>query len=283
MSTHLLTDDTFATSSVVGSEPREGLFKFVHPHRLRVRGMVLEGKVWLKARLHTDAPKPFLIYGRPRSGTTLLVDLLDQVNGVRCDGELLHSMVVRPVGFLRDLPKRAGPDVQAYGVKLLSYQLMEVQRVIRPLAFFEHLTSMNYSIIHLKRNTWDQTLSLAKAHHSGVYFTKDTDTTNLRLDPEKFVGLLRWNEAMLDYENAVMAQVPHIEINYETHLEDAHRHQSTVDELCRRLSISAQSKVEAPHTRTGGFRGSQKIENLDELVDAAVKAGFEHLRPRQAA
>ncbi|MDJ0859644.1 MAG: hypothetical protein QNJ03_11225, partial [Dinoroseobacter sp.] len=241
------------------------------------------GRVWLKARMKSDAPKPFLIYGRPRSGTTLLVDLLDQVDGVRCDGELLHSLVMRPVGFLRDLPKRAGPDVSAYGVKLLSYQLMEVQRVIRPLAFFENVASMNYSIIHIKRNTWDQTLSLAKAQNSGVYISDTSKTTHLRVDPEKFVGLLRWNEAMLEYENAVMSRVPHIAVHYETDLEDAHRHQATIDRLCRQLGVVAKSKVEAPHKRTGGFLGSQKIENLDELVDAAAKAGFEHLRPRFAA
>lgn len=284
MSTHLLTDESFAASDVVGSEPREGLFKFVHPDRLRLKGVVMEGRVWLKARMQTDTPKPFLIYGRPRSGTTLLVNLLDQVEGVRCEGELLHSLVMRPVGFLRDLPKRAGPNVQAYGVKLLSYQLMEVQRVIRPLAFFENLTSMNYSIIHIKRNTWDQTLSLAKAHHSGVYFSDTSETTRLRLDPEKFVSLLRWNEAMLDYENAVMSQVPHIDVQYETHLENAGSHQPTVDRLCKKLGFVARGPVEALHKqRTGGLRGTQKIENLEELIDASVQAGFEHLRPQYAA
>ncbi|MEM8581326.1 MAG: hypothetical protein AAGF50_09040, partial [Pseudomonadota bacterium] len=200
-----------------------------------------------------------------------------------CDGELLHSLVMRPVGLLRDLPKRAGPNVQAYGVKLLSYQLMEVQRVIRPIAFFERLKALDYSIIHLKRNTWDQTLSLAKAQHSGVYFSGETRASTLRIDPKKFVALLRWNEAMLEYEDAVMSQVPHIPVNYEKDREASGRHQSTVSELCRTLGVEVSIPVQASFKRTGGQRGSQKIENMDELLSRSAEAGFSHLIPRIAA
>jgi hypothetical protein len=210
-------DAAFARDPVVGSEPRRGLYRHIHPHRLRVGGLKVEAKVWLKARIQDDHAKPFVIYGRPRSGTTLLVRLLDQVPHVRCDGELLHDFILRPLGFLRDLPKRAGPDIKAYGVKLLSYQLMEVQHITRPLAFFDALQGMGYTVIHQTRDTWGQTLSLKKAQTSGLYFGESA-MPEMQLDPADFVASLRWNAAMLDYERQVMAHLPHVPVHYDTDL-----------------------------------------------------------------
>ena len=75
------------------------LYRHIHPHRLRLGGVLMEAKVWLKSKTRNDRPIPFVIYARPRSGTTLLVNLLNQVQNLRCDGELLHDLVLRPVGF----------------------------------------------------------------------------------------------------------------------------------------------------------------------------------------
>ena len=165
-------DTRLSQSHVVGSEPREGLFRHIHPHRLRLGGVLMEAKVWLKSKTRNDRPIPFVIYARPRSGTTLLVNLLNQVQNLRCDGELLHDLVLRPVGFLHDLAKRSGPETEAYGVKLLSYQLMEVQKITRPISFFDRISSIGYKVIHLTRATWAQNLSLVKAQHSGLYVYK---------------------------------------------------------------------------------------------------------------
>jgi LPS sulfotransferase NodH len=275
-------DDSFAKNPVVGSEPREDIYGRlgIHPHRLTARALPMEAKVWAKSLLRNDDPKPFLIYGRPRSGTTLLVRLLDQVPAVRCDGELLHNFLVSPVRFLRRLPRRAGPDVQAYGVKLISYQLMEVQRIRRPLAFFDKVAGYGYGVVHLTRDTWDQTLSLAKAQASGLYFTNKARSAprTLRLDPDRFLALLRWNEAMLAYEKAVMAHVEHFQVCYEHGLSKAPHHQPTIDELCAYLGIPS-AEVGVNMRRTGGKTGLQKVENLEDLAAHVRRSNLAHLVP----
>ena len=59
-----------------------------HRDRVSARGYLLEARVALKALVVRGRPERFLILARPRSGTTLLYRLLDQVPGLECDGEM---------------------------------------------------------------------------------------------------------------------------------------------------------------------------------------------------
>ena len=274
-------DIAFARHPVVGSEPRTDIYGRIgiHPDRLNPKSLPMEAKVLVKALLRSDTPKPFVIYGRPRSGTTLLVRLLDQVPEVRCNGELLHYFLLDPVGFLKRLPRRAGPDAKAYGIKLVSYHLLEIQRIRRPLSFFDRIGGFGYSVVHLTRDTWDQTLSLAKAQQSGLYFSKGrTEAQSLRLDPDRFFDLLQWNADMLAYETEVMSHVPHHVVCYETGLKDADHHQSTIDDICRHLGVTS-APVSATMKRTGGEGGLQKVDNLEEVAVRVRQSKLAHLVP----
>ncbi len=274
-------DREFAQHSVIGSEPRLDIYRRlgVHPDRLNPKNLPMEARVFAKSFFRKDSPKPFVIYGRPRSGTTLLVRLLDQVPDVRCDGELLHYLLIDPVGFLKRLPRRAGPEIKAYGVKLISYHLLEVQRIRRPLAFFDEIGAHGYSVIHLTRNTWDQTLSLIKAQSSGVYFSNTKSGLNtLRIDPDQFLALLRWNENILSYERAVMAHVPHTLVHYDVDLAQADQHQQTIDRLCTALEVHS-APVNATLRRTGGKSGLQQVENIDDLAEKVRQSDLKHLIP----
>jgi len=275
-------DRALARHPVVGSEPREDVYRRlrVHPDRLNFKNLPMEAKVWGKSLLRNDRPKPFVIYGRPRSGTTLLVRLLDQVPDVRCDGELLHYFLVDPVGFLARPPRRAGPDVKAYGVKLISYHLLEIQRIRRPLAFFDKIGTHGYSVIHLTRNSWDQTLSLAKAQLSGLYFSKTgRESQTLHIEPDRFLALLEWNEKMLAYEKEVMGHVDHVPVHYDTDLKAADLHQPTIDRLCDYLGVQ-QARVGSTLRRTGGKEGLQRVENLDRIAARVRDSAFAHLVPQ---
>ncbi|MEL6886415.1 MAG: sulfotransferase [Pseudomonadota bacterium] len=274
-------DKEFAKHCVVGSEPRRDIYGRlgIHPDRLNLRSLPMEAKVWAKSLVQNDAPTPFLIYGRPRSGTTLLVRLLDQLPQVRSEGELLHYFLFHPVEFLRRLPKRAGPDVQAYGVKLISYHLMEIQRIRQPLAFFDCIGAYGYKVIHLTRNTWDQTLSLMKAQESGVYFSNSgSDPQMLHLNPERFLRLLKWNVDMLDYENAVMSHVEHFPVFYDRDLKETHRHQKTIDALSAFLNVAPRT-VKSRMQRTGGAKGLQKVANMEEIAAHVRQSELAHLVP----
>jgi hypothetical protein len=272
-------DRDLARHPAIGSEPKDGyVLGRIHPHRVRLSGVAMQARIAAKAMTRNDNPAKLLIFGRPRSGTTLLVHLLNQLDGMRCDGELLHDFIPAPLRLLRDLPKRAG--ARAYGVKLLSYQMTEVQKIRLPLAFFDAVVAQGYTILHLRRGTWAQTLSLAKAQGSGVYFVERAKSVpdSIDLDPARFVESLAWNERMLAFEDAVMAHVPHIRVDYETGLKDSGVQQATIDRVADALGL-ARGPVTAQIARTGGDDGRVKLGNLDALLAAATQAGLSHLLP----
>src|SRR5690606_22640270 len=66
----------------------------------------------------------FVIVCLPRSGSELLVDLLGQLPGVTCDGELLQEPVLRPVRFLEGRARLGRlRGARAWGCKLLVQHL----------------------------------------------------------------------------------------------------------------------------------------------------------------
>lgn len=282
MQTRAKLDDKLAQDPAVGSEPRGDIYGRIgiHPDRLKLRSLPMEARVMAKSLFGQGNPKPFVIYGRPRSGTTVLVRLLDQVPQVRCDGELLHFFLLDPVGFLARLPKRVPQNIGAYGVKLISFHLTEIQRLRRPLAFFDKLATHDYAVLHLTRNTWDQTLSLAKAHKSSYYKNRPggAPAQTLHLDPARFLELLRWNEAMLSYERKVMAHVPHLPVTFEDDLSTAEFHQPTIDRICAHLGVTS-APVKAKSPRTGGKGGLLAVENLEEVARHVKNSDFAHLLP----
>ena len=264
-------DAAFRRHPAVGSEPRGGKG---HPHRRHAVGLKVEARILAAALLRRARPEPFLIYARPRSGTTLLVQLLQQVPDITCSGELMHSIIASPRLLLRTAPMTARR--RAYGFKVLSYQLTEVQRVLRPLAFFDDALGLGYRLIHLRRGTYEQTLSLVKAQMLQQYHLRPGETARAaetEIDPARFVEMLQWNARMLEYEDAVMAELPHLRLQYEDDLRAPERHQPTVDRICEALGLPS-GPVRATLVRTGGEDGRIRVRNMDALREAAERAGF---------
>ncbi len=66
-----------------------------HKDRASARGYLFEARVWAESMVRHRGPKRFLMVGRPRSGTTLLRRLLNQVAEIHCDCEMLHHAVLQ--------------------------------------------------------------------------------------------------------------------------------------------------------------------------------------------
>ena len=233
-----------------------------HKDRASWRGYAFEARVHAKALKVRNTPKKFLMVGRPRSGTSLLRGLLNQVPGVQCDGEMLHHAVMAPQVFLNKL---AGiKSVPVYGSKILSYQIFEVQKIKDPASFLEALLEEAYTLIHVRRETFDQALSLsvAQAGH-GYHLRKGEEhaVQEVTVDEDLFARQVRHHAAMLDYEDLLFSGLPHIKVQYEDDLKDPPQHQKTVDRICEALGV-ASGPVEAKLARASERR---QIVNLDSL------------------
>ena len=135
---------------------------------------------------------------------------------------------------------------------------------------------MSFRLIHIRRRTWDQSLSLSVAQASDQYHLRDPKRARIRhlsLDPGRFVDQIRWNLAMLDYETRLLADLPHMVVDYEADLKHPVDHQPTVDRICNGLGLPS-GPVHADLARTVETR---RIDNLDALHAAIRKAGLDHV------
>jgi hypothetical protein len=273
-------DRALSRHPAIGSEPKER-YRFggrVHPSRLDFSSLTMQARIYAKALVRADRPRTFLIFGRPRSGSTVLLELLNKVPAIRCDTELLHDITLFPSLFVRALARRAGSEV--YGLKLLSYQMTEVQRIHRPLAFLGGLVGEGFAMIHLRRDTWAQTLSLMKARESSVFALERARhiPETLVIPEERFVACLAWNARMLAFEDEVMSHLPHLRVQYETDLLEAASHQPSIDAICAHLGAPS-GPVSAGRKRISAEPGRMRVANLDALRAAAAEAGLGHLLP----
>lgn len=242
-----------------------------HKDRASLSGYAFEAQVWAKSLFVRNAPRRFLMVGRPRSGTSLLRDLLNQVDGLHCDGEVLHHAVLAPHAFLKRL---AGiKQARVYGSKLLTYQIFEVQKIADVPGFFERLAADGCTLIHVRRATFGQSLSLTVAQLAGRAYhirgAASAERQRLTVDPDLFARQIRHNRAALDYEDRLFSELPHHVVQYEHDLSRAERHQSTVDRLCAVLNI-ASGPVAANLSRVSEYR---EVTNLDMLRAVAMKEG----------
>ena len=245
-----------------------------HKDQVSAKGYSFEAKIALKTMFNAPHEgQKFIVYCRPRSGSTLLVQLLSQVPQIRCDGEVLHHSVLAPSRFLSRLASRT-PD-RTYGAKIVSYQLLEVQRTPDQQAFLDGLAEDGFLFVHLKRNTFDQALSLCIAQKIQKYHYKTDETGTVRsreltVDPDLFLKQVAWNALMLDFENRQMANLPHITVDHDTELAQSELHQSCVDRVCSALNV-ATAPVEATLKQA---RKMTRVANMDALIDIAVANGF---------
>jgi len=252
----------------IGDPYRFGLW---HQDRASLKGYAFEARISLKSLARRGDPRKFLILGRPRSGTTLLQRLLNQVEGLRCDGEVLHHAVLRPVDFL-DRHARTR-DTAIAGAKIISYQMFEVQRIPDHGAFLAALAARGFRFIHIRRNTYKQCLSLSTAQETQHYHAalgQGGASRAFALDPDRFERQVRWNLAMLDYEEKLLAPHDPLVIHYDRELRDAPGHQACIDRICRWLDHPS-SPVHADLERTSA---RTEITNQAELKARLEAAGL---------
>lgn len=211
----------------------------------------------------------FVLFGRGRSGTTALVSMLDDVPGLRCEGEVLHNYV--PFPYRHVLGRAARCSAEAYGCKILSYQLKDVQRPPGPREEFlrtlhhEH----DFQILYLHRtNLVRHALSNIRARRETFHRKKsdpDAEPTALHVDPDHVLEWMQSSEALNEYEHSLLDDVPHLSLTYEEHIRHADDHQSTVDLVCDFLGIEP-GPVESSYRKVAPPSLQDQVANYEELV-----------------
>ncbi len=213
--------------------------------------------------------KRFVIFGRGRSGSTLLVRLLNSHPDIHCDGELLHEKVAFPRLYVHSRAACAGKHV--YGFKLLSYQLISVQNMRSPTAFVRELYEKGYQVIYLRReNLLYHALSNIGARKRGRFHHHVGDgrieKKKMHVDVEEVLKWMRGSDHLRKLEEDTLKGIPHLSLTYEAHLSANENHQTTFDEACRFLHLETAA-VSADLIKLMPHRVEDMVENYEQLFE----------------
>ena len=122
----------------------------------------------LLIRISHKLNKKFIIFGQGRSGSTLLVDLLNSHPAIYCDDEILMYKVIFPKTYVK--ARSVSSKKHVYGFKVKIYQLWH-QNILDSHKFLFHFYKSGWKILYLKRGNYDMPfliLLLNKEEHGIV-------------------------------------------------------------------------------------------------------------------
>lgn len=213
------------------------------------------------------SPTRFIIFGRGRSGSTALVNLLHQVPDIHCDGEILHHPVLFPRLHVDAMCSRSASV--CYGCKILSIQLRAVQSVEYGDAFLSRLFQDGYKILYLKRNDLLRHALSNMNARTFQFHQKKRDSSrclsSITVDPQEVMKWIKGSESLEAYEREVLKNVPHLPLTYEQDLENEADHQATVDRICGFLGIRS-AVVECEYRKITPKFLREFIANYEELI-----------------
>lgn len=218
----------------------------------------------------------FVVFGQARSGSTLLVRLLQSHPQIQCDGEILgrhgwRSGVKKLLhGPLRHFPepyifwKATRSTRYAYGFKLLINQTTAPSRTIRTIH------ARGWQIIHIQRRSlFDQALSRAVAsltsHWAGFNEAKQSDTAFITIPPDHVLIRIRYCVENRQKSLHALKGIPHILVTYEDDLLDEAARNHICGEIFQALGVE-QRPVSTTRQRSWNRPYSELIVNYDELL-----------------
>lgn len=243
-------------------------------------GYILEAEAAVASAMRSLRPgpatkAPFIIFGRGRSGSTLLVKLLDSHPDITCLGEILRYPVTFPNAYIRNCVSSRGHH--AVGFKLLSYQLKNGLKLQSGQPLLRRLSNDGYQIIYLHRlNLFRHAISNLYAVKRGVYHHQNHEAgskTVIRIRPEEILSWMEGSEALGRYEREALEGLPHSEIKYENDLATAEAQQLTYQRIVSDLGLPSVATTAALRKVTPENLGDF-VENVDEVLAAVENSRF---------
>ncbi len=232
--------------------------------------------------------KRFCIVTTFRTGSELLIDLLNSHPKIRCDGEVLTEDP--PLAYLLVRGKAraaAARHYEAYGFKALAIHLMDHFSLPDP-SLMQRLAADGTVFIHLqRRNILRQMVSYLKASSTQRWHARSEDDTDppVARDDQWFEPL-RWRQPLtesftvdiptllfgmraIEIQNDglawLIAGYPQLTMWYEDALEDAANHQATVDSVCDFIGI-ASHPVKTQMRKLAARSLVEDVPNYDEVA-----------------
>jgi len=228
----------------------------------------------------------FFIFGQSRSGTGLLVDLLNSHPDIFCERELLNRSGIKKRDNFRKLLIKRYPYLyinhqvnkqkeKVFGFKLLVHQFLDNAKVKT------RLFNEEWKIIHIqRRNVLAQTLSGIIAQKTGEYhrYHHDElpDNKTYIIDPKNVVNKLNRRIRFFKNEMELLNGIDHLDLTYENDLANSSKWKECTEKIFRFLDI-LPVEVTATTLRTDHRTNRERILNYAEIITYLKKNGFNDL------
>jgi hypothetical protein len=219
--------------------------------------------------------RKFVIFGVPRSGSTLLVDLLNSHPIVQCDDELLLHKMRSPEKYIRR--RTALSRFEVYGFKLLSDHF-DIQEIREPDRFLSDLYADGFMIISLiRQDLFRSALSSLYVNHIGKTHHKASDGEltheKMVVKPDEMKEKVERFKRLIDLHEKALGSLPRLDLSYEDDLLNEKCHQATVDKISDYLGFP-RSVVTTQLVKVTGQDVSDFVSNSAELNEL-MKVGNE--------
>ncbi|MEA3446545.1 MAG: hypothetical protein U9R19_17655 [Bacteroidota bacterium] len=227
----------------------------------------------------------FIIFGQGRSGSNLLVDLLNSHPDIYCDRELLnkrsislnnivHRLLISgfPYHYIKQHINNH-PD-KFYGFKLMYHQLRGREKLI------PRLFNGNWKIIHIQRNDiLMQTFSGIIAQKANKYIRTEKDAVDKNIyyiEPEKVLNGLKIRTKALAYEKMILKGTDYIDIVYEEDLANSNKWPESMERVFKYLGVQPV-EVSANTFKTDNRTNEERISNYHEIMEYLKNTQFGNL------
>jgi hypothetical protein len=256
-----------------------------HPvHKPTFRALISDASRYRKRYLAGLAapwlgtPIRFVVLCTARTGSELLVSLLDTHPQVKCDSQILSEEVLFPRRFIEGRAVRARYEgARAYGFKLHVNEITDVQRLGDAERYLGSLLRRGDQIYRLRRrNLLKQVLSFARASQSVYHLTAGEAHPcpgALELDPVDVLAGLTVTERQERLADHVLASLPHTTLVYEDDLADLPSQQRTLDRMFEQLGVS-RFDVHPAIVPTSPGRMRDAVSNYDALAAVIGQTRF---------
>lgn len=221
--------------------------------------------------------KKFVIFAQGRTGSTLLIDLLDSHPQIHCDGEILDTRRRFLLRFFLEAKSGRWRRKKTYGFSVRIKHIVDNQKIRDAGSFLADLYRGGWNIIYLKRrNILRQTVSVfvVKYRNKWERFLSDPpERVAIRIDCKEFLRRMKIRERSLKDEEKALAGLPHLALVYEDHLLKSEHHQLTLDGIFEWLGVPS-APVGTNLVKITPEKLSDFIENYDEFIKAVNDAGY---------
>ena len=221
----------------------------------------------------------FVIVCGWRTGSELLVDLLDSLRDVRCQGELLQQPRRWPVAYLNGRAALGGLGHRAWGCKVINHHVHKLPARSRPAReqVLAVMVAQGWTVIHLRRrDVLAQALSCLHAERHQHHYRSPARFEPFEADPVEVITAIHSLESYAAWLDERLAPLPHTTITYEDDLRTPDLQRATLARLAALLGVDDTGATTDLRT-IAPSRPRDRITNVDQVVRALEQTRYASL------